>query len=300
MNMALTLKTWNKKRVLTSLPDFWFLALLLAGWIDLGRSVFSGEWHMMIILVVLFLSVLTAIFVKQILNRKAALSIIIGVILLLVSFYLLLALFAEFAEFQSAGEPRAVELMLGGVTVVGGSSSLSGEVGVTVATIKSWLSVLQASYIAYSLPPYFENIGKRLVKSPKLYFYDTGLICYLLGIENEQQLALHPLRGAIFENMVVNEAIKNRLNKAKDPNLYFYRDKSQKEVDLLHLMGNQIQAYEIKSGKSYLREYYKGIDYIKEIFKQRLVKSALIYDGMDEIQSEENGAYNFRHFYLGD
>ena len=121
MNMALTLKTWNKKRVLTSLPDFWFLALLLAGWIDLGRSVFSGEWHMMIILVVLFLSVLTAIFVKQILNRKAALSIIIGVILLLVSFYLLLALFAEFAEFQSAGEPRAVELMLGGVTVVGGS-----------------------------------------------------------------------------------------------------------------------------------------------------------------------------------
>lgn len=193
-----------------------------------------------------------------------------------------------------------IRLCAGRIGTEFNASSLSGEVGVTVATIKSWLSVLQASYIAFSLPPYFENIGKRLVKSPKLYFYDTGLICYLLGIENEQQLALHPLRGAIFENMVVNEAIKNRLNKAKDPNLYFYRDKSQKEVDLLHLVGNQIQAYEIKSGKSYLREYYKGIDYIKEIFKQRLVKSALIYDGMDEIQSEENGAYNFRHFYLGD
>lgn len=193
-----------------------------------------------------------------------------------------------------------IRLCAGRIGTEFNASSLSGEVGVTVATIKSWLSVLQASYIAYSLPPYFENIGKRLVKSPKLYFYDTGLVCYLLGIENEQQLAVHPLRGAIFENMVVNEAIKNRLNKAKDPNLYFYRDKSRKEVDLLHVIGNQIQAYEIKSGKSYLKEYYKGIVYIKEIFKERIVKSALIYDGMDEIPSQENGAYNFRHFYLGD
>lgn len=193
-----------------------------------------------------------------------------------------------------------IRLCAGRIGTEFNASSLSGEVGVTVATIKSWLSVLQASYIAYSLPPYFENIGKRLVKSPKLYFYDTGLVCYLLGIESEQQLALHPLRGALFENMVVNEAVKNRLNRAKDPNLYFYRDKSQKEVDLLHLKGNQIQAYEIKSGKSYLKEYYKGIVYIKEIFKERIVKSALIYDGMDEIQSQENGAYNFRHFYLGD
>lgn len=193
-----------------------------------------------------------------------------------------------------------IRLCAGRIGTEFNASSLSGEVGVTVATIKSWLSVLQASYIAYSLPPYFENIGKRLVKSPKLYFYDTGLVCYLLGIENEQQLAVHPLRGAIFENMVVNEAIKNRLNKAKEPNLYFYRDKSQKEVDLLHLTGDQIQAYEIKSGKSYLKEYYKAIVYIKEIFKERLVKSALIYDGMDEIPSQENGAYNFRHFYLGD
>lgn len=105
---------------------------------------------------------------------------------------------------------------------------------------------------------------------------------------------------AIFENMVVNEAIKNRLNKAKDPNLYFYRDKSKREVDLLYLVDNQIQAYEIKSGQSYLKDYYKGINYLKEIFNDRLVKSALIYDGIDEIPTEENGAFNFRHFYLGD
>lgn len=193
-----------------------------------------------------------------------------------------------------------IRLCAGRIGTEFNASSLSGEVGVTVSTIKSWQSVLQASYIAYSLPPYFENIGKRLVKSPKLYFYDTGLVCYLLGIENEQQLAVHPLRGAVFENMVVNEAVKNRLNKAKDPNLYFYRDKSQREVDLLHLTGNQIAAYEIKSGQSYQKEYYKGIDYLKGIFKDRLVKSALIYDGTDEIPTPEKGAYNFRHFYLGD
>lgn len=191
-----------------------------------------------------------------------------------------------------------IRLCAGRIGTEFNASALSGEVGVTVNSIKSWLSVLQASYIAYSLPPYFENIGKRLVKSPKLYFYDTGLVCYLLGIENEQQLAVHPLRGAIFENMVVNEAIKNRLNKAKDPNLYFYRDKSQKEVDLLHLKGNQIQAYEIKSSQSYQKEYYKEIDYLKGILNDRLVKSALIYDGKDEMDSDENGAYNFRHFYL--
>lgn len=192
-----------------------------------------------------------------------------------------------------------IRLCAGRIGTEFNASALSGEVGVTVSTIKSWLSVLQASYIAYSLPPYFENIGKRLVKSPKLYFYDTGLICYLLGIEDEQQLAVHPLRGAIFENMVVNEAIKNRLNRAKDPNLYFYRDKSQKEVDLLYLKGNLLQAYEIKSGQSYQKEFYKGIHYLKEILKDRLIKSALIYDGTDEIDSDEDGAYNFRHFYLG-
>lgn len=193
-----------------------------------------------------------------------------------------------------------IRLSAGRVGTEFNASGLSGEVGTTIKTITSWLSVLEASYIAYTLPPYYENIGKRLVKSPKLYFYDTGLVCYLLGIENEQQLSAHPLRGSIFENMVVNEAIKNRLNRGKDPNLYFYRDKSQKEVDLLHLTGYQLQAYEIKSGQSYHKEYYKGIDYLKGIFKERLTRSALIYDGTEEMPTEENGAYNFRNFYLGD
>lgn len=193
-----------------------------------------------------------------------------------------------------------IRLSAGRVGTEFNASGLGGEVGTTVKTIQSWLSVLKASYIAYTLPPYYENIGKRLVKSPKLYFYDTGLVCYLLGIENEQQLSVHPLRGQIFENMVINEAVKNRLNRAKDPNLYFYRDQSQKEVDLIYQTGYQLQAYEIKSGQSYHKEYYKGINYLKDLFGERLTRSALIYDGKDEIPAEENGAYNFRHFYLDD
>ena len=123
--MAITFKTWDAKRLLTSLPDFWFLALLLVGWVDLGKSVFSGEWHVLIIPVAVFLIVGTVIFVKQILHRNVAVSSVIGFIFMLISFYLLLAIFAENAEFQRAGEPRAAELMLGGSIVVGGSLIMS-------------------------------------------------------------------------------------------------------------------------------------------------------------------------------
>lgn len=178
------------------------------------------------------------------------------------------------------------------------ASALAGEVGTSSNTINTWVNALAASYIAYMLPPYFVNIGKRLIKSPKIYFYDTGLAAYLLGIENEKQLSVHPLKGALFENMVVNEAMKNRLNKGKDPNLYFYRDKSQKEVDLLHTVANDIYAYEIKSAKSFHKEFFKGIDYVKGIFKDQITRSAIIYDGEDERDTVENGIYNFRKFYL--
>lgn len=191
-----------------------------------------------------------------------------------------------------------IRLCSGRVGTEFNASALSGEVGVTVSTIKSWLSVLQASYIAYTLPPYYENIGKRLVKAPKLYFYDTGLICYLLGIDDEQQLSVHPLRGSIFENMVINEVMKSRLNKGKDPNLFFYRDKSQKEVDLLHTQANNIYAYEIKSAKTYHNEFFRGIDYLKGIFGDRLTRTALIFDGKDELHTEQNGVYNYRNFHL--
>lgn len=191
-----------------------------------------------------------------------------------------------------------IRLCAGRIGTEFNASALSGEVGTSVNTINSWLSTLAASYVAYMLPPYFANIGKRLIKANKIYFYDTGLAAYLLGIENEQQLATHPAKGALFENMVVNEAMKNRLNRGKDPNLFFYRDKSQKEVDLLHTQANEIYAYEIKSSQSFHKEFFKGIDYLKGIFGDRLTRTAVIFDGKDELPTEQNGVYNFRNFYL--
>lgn len=112
------------------------------------------------------------------------------------------------------------------------ASSLGSELGVDYKTIRSWMSILETSYTAFTLQPFYRNIGKRLTKTPKVYFYDVGLVCYLLGIENAQQLAHHPLRGAIFENMVVCEFLKDCYNHARKNNLSFYRDKSQ-EVDLI-------------------------------------------------------------------
>lgn len=144
------------------------------------------------------------------------------------------------------------------------------------------------------LPPYYENIGKRLTKTPKIYFYDTGLACYLLGIENEDQLKNHPLRGNLFENMVINEAMKNRFNQGKTANLYFYRDKSQKEVDLLHVKANDFHIYEIKSGQTFHADFMNGINYFKNIFKNRVTNSAVIYDG----DTTTNHMINFRDFYL--
>lgn len=193
---------------------------------------------------------------------------------------------------------KFIRLCAGRIGTECNASNLSNEVGVSSNTIQSWFSILAASYVAYQLPPYFANIGKRLIKTPKFYFYDVGLACYLLGIENEQQLNTHPLRGSLFENMVINEAMKNRLNKGKDPSLYFYKDKSQNEVDLIHIQGNELYAYEIKSSQTYNNEFYKGISYIKSLLGDKITRSALIYDGAVAINSQENGAINFRDFYL--
>lgn len=178
------------------------------------------------------------------------------------------------------------------------ASNISNEVGVAVSTIINWMSILAASYIAYQLPPYFANVNKRLVKTPKLYFYDVGLACYLLGIENEEQLSTHPLRGNLFENLVVNEALKERLNEGKDPNLYFFKDKSQREVDLVHTHGQELQAYEIKSAQTYTPSFYNNIDYFKKLFGDRVTRTGVIYDGKLTRLTEEKSAQNFRDFHL--
>ncbi len=193
---------------------------------------------------------------------------------------------------------KFIRLCAGRIGTEFNASHLANEVGTSAPTITNWLSVLAASYIAYMLPPYYENIGKRLIKTSKIYFYDVGLACYLLGIENDTHLKSHPLRGALFENMIINEAMKNRFNQGKDPDLYFYKDKSQREVDLIHTQANDLYAYEIKSSQTFHKDYYSGINYLKDLFGGRLVRSALIYDGEIEKITNENGAFNFRNFHL--
>jgi len=158
-------------------------------------------------------------------------------------------------------------------------SELANEVGVSVTTINAWLAVLQASYIVYLLPPYFENIKKRLIKHPKLYFTDTGLACFLLDIENAAQLSRDKMRGRLFENFIVMEFLKNRYNKGKESNLFFYRDSNQNEVDLILRCGNNFEIAEIKSSMTYHPDFEKGIKYFSEIFKNRVVSKQIIYCG---------------------
>lgn len=174
-------------------------------------------------------------------------------------------------------------------------SSMSNEVGVTVNTISHWLSILNASYITYTLSPYYANIGKRLTKTPKLYFYDTGLAAYLLGINTVEQLEVNPLRGSLMENLVVNDFIKYGTNRGIDQQLYFYRDKSQREVDVLRMAPNGIEAYEIKSSKTWTSSFFSNLTYLKKVLGERLTRSTVLYDGDQENPKGDNGYINFRH-----
>ena len=169
--------------------------------------------------------------------------------------------------------------------------------GVSVPTIKHWLSILAASYVVYLLHPYYTNIGKRLTKTPKLYFYDTGIAAFLLGITTEQQMDVHPLRGSLFENMVINDMLKLELNRGNNmQQLFFYRDKSQREVDVLRILPpNLVEAYEIKSAQTWNSEFFANLNYLRPLLKERMLKTMVVYDGSQENAGADNGIINFRH-----
>ena len=178
-------------------------------------------------------------------------------------------------------------------------SSLAVETGVTSATIDSWLSVLEASYIIWLLPPWSTNINKRLTKASKLYFYDTGLLCNLLGINEASQLHTYPLRGAIFENMVVNDFIKSQFNKGKKPRFYFYRDKTGREIDLITENADGLRLYEIKASTGFNPDYFKNIRYFEKTYPEKIVSASIIYDGISSnIDDPLSGIRNFRELGL--
>ena len=144
-------------------------------------------------------------------------------------------------------------------------SSLGNDCGVNHSTVKSWLSVLEASYIIKLLKPYYKNFNKRLIKSPKLYFLDTGLACFLLDIHNPNQLATHPLRGALFESFIVAELLKKRFNAVQTDNLFYFRDNIGNEVDVIWDRSPQPVPVEIKSGQTISRDVFKGLDYFNKV-----------------------------------
>jgi predicted AAA+ superfamily ATPase len=158
-------------------------------------------------------------------------------------------------------------------------ASLAADVGVSAMTIKEWIAVLEATYILVRLEPYFENFGKRMIKSPKIYFTDTGLACYLLGIDTPEQLVHDPLYGNVFENWVILELMKGRYNQGIDPRFYFYRDVSGKEVDLLMQQGSSLIPIEIKSSKTFSTSFLEGLHYFHEQAPKRAVGGIIIYGG---------------------
>ena len=165
-------------------------------------------------------------------------------------------------------------------------NNLAIECGVDHKTIGAWMGILQASYVIHLLPPFYNNFSKRIIKSPKLYFYDTGLVCALLGINASTQLITHSGRGALFENYVINELIKNRFNKGLRSNLFYWRDVSGHEIDIVVDHGSSAHAVELKSGMTVVPDFFKGLVFWQGLTKYN--KSYIIYGGEDA-QTRSNG-----------
>ena len=178
---------------------------------------------------------------------------------------------------------QCVRLLAGRTGQLLNHSSLGNEVGVSSNTITQWLSILEASFLVFTLAPWSANIGKRLVKSPKVYFYDVGLACWLLGIRTVEQLQHHPLRGALFENLVVLEVLKSlRHQGLRDP-LYFFRDSNGLEIDLLLEHADGLALIEIKAAQTVSAPLFKGLRSVSAVLGERVKSQHLVYGG-DTIQ----------------
>lgn len=173
---------------------------------------------------------------------------------------------------------KFIRLLAGRVGQLVNFTSLGGDVGVDSKTIQRWLSILEASFVVFRLPPHHDNFGKRLTKSPKVYFTDTGLLCHLLGLEEADQVARDPLVGNLFENLVVLEALKARYNAARTPGLSFFRDARGNELDLLVEHGRELTGIEIKSAATFHTSFKKGLTWFDQNVTP-LAKRAIVYNG---------------------
>jgi predicted AAA+ superfamily ATPase len=158
-------------------------------------------------------------------------------------------------------------------------STLANQVGISVSTAQSWLSILETSFIAYQLNPYFRNFNKRIVKSPKLYFYDTGLACSLLRINSLDALENYYQKGGLFENFIINEISKSYYNKGSRPPIYFWRDSTGREIDLVLDLGGRLLPIEIKSGRTFNSDFFKNIAWWENVADLPLETGLAIYGG---------------------
>ncbi|MHC4478614.1 MAG: ATP-binding protein [Planctomycetota bacterium] len=174
---------------------------------------------------------------------------------------------------------RFVRLCAGRCGQLLNMSSLAADCGISVPTAKRWLSILEASFVIVLLRPHFKNFNKRLVKSPKLYFLDTGLLCYLLRVRSSAELRIHAARGAVFESWALSELLKNYHNRGLEPDVYFWRDSAGHEVDFLVEQGQELIAIEIKSGETMASDSMKGLDFWRSLPGQGKCRAALVYGG---------------------
>jgi predicted AAA+ superfamily ATPase len=195
---------------------------------------------------------------------------------------------------------KFMKLCAGRIGQVINLSGLSNDVGVSSQTIQQWISILEASYVVVQLKPYFENFGKRVIKSPKLYFTDVGLASFLLDIETPLQMARDPLRGHLFENLVIMDLIKQRHNQGKSIPFYYFRDQHGHEVDLLIKTGHQFIAIEIKASQTFTSHFLAGLKYLQKLTADRYQKGYLVYSGKEEQKMESQTLINFKNIVISE
>jgi len=183
-------------------------------------------------------------------------------------------------------------LLAGRVGQIINYTSLANDIGVSSTTIKSWISVLEATYVVFKLPPFYENIRKRVVKSPKIYFADTGLVSFLLGIKNAEQASRDPLRGGLYENLMILELMKKWLNMGRRPDFYFFRDTQGNEVDLLIREYGKLLPVEIKSAATFSDRFLKGIKRFRQLSPQCRQHAVVLYDGEQNLFVKDTNIFN--------
>jgi predicted AAA+ superfamily ATPase len=193
---------------------------------------------------------------------------------------------------------KFVKLCAGRAGQILSYTGLSNDVGVSVATIQNWISILEASFIVFRLPPFYENFSKRMIKSPKLYFYDVGLLAYLLDMRSPSDLKNHSMRGALFENLVIVDIMKEQFYRGEDVKLYYMRDAKGVEIDLVYKSGLTAKLFEIKSGMTVNDDFFTGLSKFGELFSEHKIKADkyIIYSGEREFERNETQIINYRNF----